>query len=119
MTEELEFHPERYTMPTRPAWHHAPAANTIAQVVFAGVANQRHVVYKVLWSYDDFPTGGQITVSTGGEVLHQFDVFSAGPGWIPIKVVGKLNQNLVVRLAAGGAAVTGKISVEKHWMRYS
>ena len=117
MNEILEVHPERYSPPTSTAWHHSPASNTAAVLTFAAVPNCRQAVYKIIWSYDSDPTGGQLTVTTGGEVLFQVDVTVGGPGFIPILVTGKLNQNLVITLAAGGAGVSGKVNVEKQWSR--
>lgn len=113
--EVLNAHPEQFIPPTNTAWHAAPAVNTAATVTFPARATHRQVIYKVTWSYDDFPTGGQLTIATGGEVLHTWYIFSAGPGFIPVMVAGKLAQNLTVTLAAGGAGVSGSVSVEKHW----
>jgi len=114
MTEELQFHPERFAMPTRTTWHHAPAVNTAAVVTFAAMVGRRQVIYKPTWSYSDTPTAGQLTVASGGQVLHTWYITSGGPGFIPILVVGRPGQNLVVTLAAAGA-VSGSVSVEKHW----
>jgi len=115
MSEILKVPPEQYMVPTRAAWHHAPAVNTAAVVTFAATAGRRQLVYKPTWSYSDTPTAGQLTVASGGQVLHTWYITSGGPGFIPILVVGRLNQNLVITLTAAGAAVTGAVSVEKHW----
>lgn len=117
MTEELMFHPERVVAPTRADQHDSPAVNTAAVLNFAAAAGARHAIYKPVWSYSNTPTSGQLTVSTGGEVLFQVDITAGGPGFFPIMIIGKLGQNLVVTLAAAGAAISGKINVEKHWVK--
>lgn len=112
----LNAHPEQFIPPTAPGWHSAPAVATAAVVTFPAQAGHRQVLYKVTWSYNGQVSGGQLTISTGGEVLHIWYITSSGPGFIPIMAVGKLNQNLVVTLAAV-AGVSGSVSVEKHWAK--
>jgi hypothetical protein len=56
-----------------------------------------------------------LTVTTGGEVIFQIDITEGGPGFLPAAFRGKLGQNLVVTLAAGGGGVSGKINLEKAW----
>jgi hypothetical protein len=112
----LQVDPERYVPHPDVNRIDAPAANTAAELTFAAEAGRRHVVYKIGWSYDDTPVGGQIQVFSGGEAMTApFYITSGGPGWLPFTVVGKIGQNLLVQVTAGGAAVTGSIWVQHHW----
>lgn len=113
---QMGDNPEVYAIPTNTNWHDAPAADTAASITLAAVAERRQCCLKPVWSYSAQPTGGQLTITTGGEVIFQIDITEGGPGFLPVQLRGKLGQNLVVTLAAGGGGVTGKINVEKAWL---
>ena len=96
----------------------APAANTAAVVTYAASAGAQHVISGIAWSYSAAPTGGNLKVEDGaGNVIFQLDVTAAGPDAVYFRPAkkGSVNTNLIVTLAAGGAAVTGKVSVLGHW----
>ena len=96
----------------------APAANTSAVVTYAAVAGVSHVVSSVVWSYNAAPTGGNLKIEDGaGNTIFTTDITSQGPGFIQFTPAkrGTVNTALIVTLAAGGAAVTGKLSVVGHW----
>jgi hypothetical protein len=92
----------------------APAANTAAVVTKAaagaGVAN---VVAGVYWSYDAEPTGGSLTITSGGVTVFQLSITAAGPGFLPFTppLKGGANEAVVATLAAGGESVTGKVNL--------
>ncbi len=98
----------------------APAANTAAVVTYAADTNQRHVITGIAWSYSAAPTGGNIKVEDGGgNVVFQLDIPTAGWDSIvfPIPKRGvNINTAMIVTLAAGGAAVVGKVSVLGHYV---
>jgi hypothetical protein len=96
---------------------HAPEANTAAVVTYNAVAGRQHVISGVAWSYDTDPTGGNLQVEDGaGSTVFSVDITSKGPGFIPFPdgKRGSVNTAMVVTLAAGGAGVTGKVSVLGH-----
>lgn len=99
---------------------HEPAANTAAVVTYAAVsANSSHVISGIAWSYEGTGTlsGGNLTVSAGATTVFTIGITSKGAGFIPFQFPKKIAPNtaLVVTLAAGGADVTGKVSVMNHW----
>jgi len=96
---------------------HAPAANTAAVVTYTGAAGSSHVIAGIAWSYDGAPTGGNLLVEDDSDTVLSLDVTAAGPGFIPFSVPKRATagNDLVVTLAAGGAGVTGKVSVLAHW----
>lgn len=97
---------------------HAPAANTAAQITYAAVAKRAHAVSGVAWSYSGTPTGGNLKLENGaGNTVFALDISSAGAGLIvfPHPKRGAPNTALIVTLAAGGAGVSGKLSVLNHW----
>lgn len=99
---------------------HAPAANTAAVVNLAAAgAGKFNVIDGIAWSYSGDPTGGNLKVEDGaGNVVFSVDITSAGPGFIPFMHPkrGSANTALVVTLAAGGAGVTGKVSLLGVWV---
>lgn len=95
-----------------------PAANVAAQITFAGVVGQRHCIVGVAYSYDGAPTAGNLQITDGGAVVFDVDVTAAGPDWVPIKLRAGWNSDLVITLAAGGAAVSGKLNVLRHWIEF-
>jgi hypothetical protein len=99
---------------------HEPAANTAAVITYTADAARQHVVSGLAWSYSGAPTGGSLKIEDGaGNTVFAVGVTAAGPGTIlfPIPKAGTVNRALVVTLAAGGAGVTGKVSVLNHWLQ--
>jgi hypothetical protein len=100
---------------------HAPAANTAAVVTYNAVATGQHVVSGVAWSYSGTGTltGGNLKVEDGaGTTVFTMDVTEKGAGFVPFAPPkrGRKNTLLRVTLAAGGADVTGRVSVLGHWV---
>jgi len=100
---------------------HAPAANTAAVVTYAADATHKHAISGVAWSYaGGIPVGGNLKVEDGaGVTVFSVDIPDYGPGVVEFprpKVGAAVNTALIVTLAAGGAGVTGKISVLNHWL---
>lgn len=97
---------------------HAPSANTAAVVTYAAAgAGVAHVLGGIYWSYNAAPTGGNLKVEDGsGVTVLSVDVTAAGPGFLPfpIPIRGSANTAMIITLAAGGAAVTGKVT-GRHW----
>lgn len=99
---------------------HEPAANTAAVVTYAAATDRQHVISGVAWSYNAAPTGGSLKVENGaGTTVFIMGITAAGPGVIlfPVPKAGATDTAMVVTLAAGGAAVTGKLSVLNHWVQ--
>lgn len=97
---------------------HAPAANTAAQITYAAVTKRSHIVSGVAWSYSGAPTGGNLKLENGaGSTIFSLDIGTAGAGLIvfPRPKRAAPNTALIVTLAAGGAGVSGKLSVLNHW----
>ena len=91
-----------------------PAANTAAVVTLAAPgAHEYHVVGSIYWSYDDDPTGGRLFVTAGGNIVFDVDITVGGPGFVFWQPPGEALKNLPVEitLAAGGAGISGKLSV--------
>lgn len=98
---------------------HAPSANTAAVVTYTGVSGQSHGITGISWSYDDDPTGGNLKVQVGSDVVFTTDITTKGAGVIyftPNKT-GAEGEDLVITLAAGGPAVVGKVSVLGHFQK--
>ena len=96
----------------------APAANTQAQVQYAaGGAGVVHTIGGIAWSYSAAPTGGNLQISDGANVIFNMDITAAGAGFIPFTPPkkGTANTTLTITLAAGGTGVSGKVSVLSHW----
>jgi hypothetical protein len=98
---------------------HAPAANTAAVVTYNAVATGQHVVSGVAWSYSGTGTltGGNLLIEDGaGTTVFTMDVTEKGAGFVPFAPPkrGSKNRLMRVTLAAGGADVTGKVSVLGH-----
>ena len=94
---------------------HEPAANTAAIVTLAaagaGVAN---VLGMAFWSYDILPAAGSLTIEDGaGTTVIKVDIPESGPGFLPFNpgLRGSANTLLRATLAAGGAGVSGIVSL--------
>lgn len=99
---------------------HAPAANTAAVVTYAATPDLKHVVTGIVWSYaGGIPTGGNLQITDDGAVVFSMDIDESGPGVVVFpkpKKAAAVNKAMVVTLSAGGAGVTGKVSVLNHWV---
>lgn len=97
---------------------HAPVANTDAVVTYAAIADRRHAITGVAWSYaGDDPAGGNLKIEDGANnVVFTMDITSEGAGFItfPCRKVGTKNTAMIITLAAGGGSVSGKVSVLNH-----
>lgn len=97
----------------------APAANTAAVVTYAAAGSRmHHVLSGIAWSYSGTPTGGNLKIEDGsGTTIFSMDITAAGAGYVPFTPPkrGSANTALIVTLAAGGAGITGKVSVLGHW----
>jgi hypothetical protein len=94
---------------------HEPAANTAAVVTLAaGGAGVSNVLGLVAWSYDSLPVAGSLTVEDGaGTTVFKVDVPESGPGFFPFTpgLSGTAATAMIITLAAGGAGVSGIVSV--------
>ncbi len=95
---------------------HEPASNTTAVITYSAVASIQHIISDVFFSYSDDPTGGGLTIEDGANTIFSIGIAHGGAGFIPLipPKKGTANTNLVITLAAGGAGITGKLSVT-HW----
>ena len=93
---------------------HHPAANTAAIVTLAATAGTYHSVEQVLFSYDDDPTGGSLTLSTTGRDDIVLSVPFKGARGVVIEhgFSGDIGAAMTITLAAAGAACTGKLNVQ-------
>lgn len=92
---------------------HVPAANTAAVITLAAAEGRRHVAHYIQWSYSAAPTGGRLTVEDGaGNIILDLDITAAGPGGLTLVLIGSANTQMIISLAAGGAAVVGKINAQ-------
>jgi hypothetical protein len=93
---------------------HEPAADTAAIVTkAAGGAGISNVLAMVAWSYDGDPTAGSLIIADGASTVFKVDITTRGPGFFqfipPLK--GTANTALVATLAAGGAGISGIVSL--------
>lgn len=97
---------------------HAPAVNTAAVVTYGAVAGERHYITGVAWSYiGGIPVDGNLLITDAGATVFEIDVNDEGPGafyFNPPKRSAAVNTIMVITLAAGGAAITGKVSIPGH-----
>jgi len=92
-------------------------ANANGVITFGAVAGVRHVVSGFAWSYDADPTGGRITITSGGVALFDMDVTTGGAGKIefPRGKVGGAGLDYVLTIYAGGAGIVGKLNALDYW----
>ena len=97
---------------------HSPAANTIAIVTYAAVADRRNVISGVMWGYDADPTGGILSVTIAASVVRKVYITKGGPGFLHFDppIASGINEIMEIVLTAGGAAVTGVVQAEGHWL---
>jgi hypothetical protein len=92
----------------------APAANTAAVITLAAQAGLSNVIGEVYWSYDDTPTGGELTIEDGaGTTVFQQHITNGGPGFFQFLYPkrGTANTAMIVTLAAGGAGISGTLNI--------
>lgn len=99
------------------------AANAAATVALtgsstaAGVGDGAHnnpvKVAGVWWSYSGIPTGGRLTLASGGNNFIDIDITSGGPGFVDFDppYVFPTDAGVTLTLAAGGTGVTGKVGL--------
>ncbi len=92
--------------------NHYPGSNAAAIATLSAVALFRHVIHKIVWSYNGDPTGGRITITDGGVTVFDINITKGGPGSLHMSTPFAVNSAVVVTLAAGGSGVTGKLNVE-------
>lgn len=106
-------------VPAAAADIHVPAVNTAAVVTYPAAAGLSHVITGVAWSYSGgIPVGGRITVTTTSEgAVLDLDISEEGGCTLPFPVpkMSGLNDVMTITLAAGGAAIQGKVNVLNHW----
>lgn len=103
-------------------WQHATAAaNTAVIVTLPATADVMHVLAAAHVSYSGAPTGGKLTIAVGAAptTIYEVDISAAVPP--PFNFAGgpdcfgvhgsKVNEQMVITLAAGGAGVVGKLNI--------
>lgn len=95
----------------------AESANAAATATISAIPNGIINARNVVWSYSGgAPTGGKLTLQSWdgstATALAEFDITAAGPGALNLDgFKSKLGEALRAVLAAGGAGVTGKVSL--------
>jgi hypothetical protein len=92
----------------------APAANTAASVSIAADSKEHWVIESVDFSYDATPSGGSITITSGGTTIYKMAITSAGAYRREFEngLKATKGEAVVVTLAAGGAGVSGTLFVQ-------
>lgn len=93
------------------------AANTAVAITYTANANVRHAVKQIVVSYSAAPTGGNLTIADGaGTTVFDVAITAAGPTTITLDppLSGSYNTALVITLAAGGAAIVGKLNARHY-----
>ena len=109
------------SVPCAAADIHAPAVNTAAVVTYAAVAGKKHVISGIAWSYAGAdPVGGNLKVEdVSGTTVFTMDITSEGAGFMVFpqpKASAAVNTAMIITLAAGGASVSGKVSIVNHFV---
>jgi hypothetical protein len=81
-------------------------------VTLPGVGGQSWTIAGIYWSYDDDPTGGQLTLDIGGVTAFTEYITDGGPGFFPFTPPLQVTAGaaVVITLAAGGAGISGSVS---------
>lgn len=93
---------------------HAPAANTIAVVTLAATPGSGHAIGLVVAAFSATPAAGAVlTIAEGATTVFHAYIPAAGPHTIPFHapLLGAAGAAVVVTLTAGGAGVSGSLSV--------
>lgn len=87
------------------------ASNTAASVTLEKQPGTRARITHLAWSYSGTPAGGITITGLDGDTF-TVDITSGGPGALlfPKNFLGRVNTDVVVTIAAGGAVV-GKLNV--------
>lgn len=97
-----------------------PAIATAAVITIPAVESEWHVIDRIDWSYDLAPTGGLLTIAVNGVTKWAESITAAGPGSFDFSAMGgwadenAVGLAVVITLASGGAAVTGKLNAVTH-----
>jgi hypothetical protein len=92
--------------------HAVGAAGAACAVTLTAVDGCRRVLHGLQYSYSTTPTGGKLTVADGANTVFEIDIPAGGPGYVIIPIVGSINTDLVITLAAPGGAVVGKLNYQ-------
>ena len=96
-----------------------PAVNIAAVVMYPAPAALSHVITGVAWSYSGgIPVGGRLTiVTTTHGTVFDIDIAEEGAGTVlfPVPKIAAPTDVMTITLAAGGAAIFGKVNVLNHW----
>jgi hypothetical protein len=97
----------------------APAPNVAAVVTLPAEDGYIPVVSGIAWSYNGEPTAGRLTLGVGAATVFDIDITSGGPGFIPFAPprAAQEGETIVLTLAAGGAGISGKVTVLGFWTR--
>jgi len=90
-------------------------ADTIAVITMTAVVGRRIVCHGLQFSYDGAPTGGRVFVEDGvGTTIWDVDLVAAADRMEHVEffLVGSINTDMVITLAAGGAGVIGKLNCQ-------
>lgn len=93
---------------------HFPAANTAAVVTIASDSAELWVLEAIDFSYDGTPSGGSITITSGGTTIYKQAITASGAyrREFDYGLKSNLGEEVVITLAAGGAGVTGTLFVQ-------
>jgi hypothetical protein len=90
----------------------ASGVNANADVVLPAVAGTIYQIKYIMVSYSGVPTGGRVGVLSGAVVVFDLDITQAGPILLPFTMTEDVpGTAITVRLFAGGAGITGKVTV--------
>lgn len=95
-------------------------ANTAVSIVYPATAGRRHVIFLVDASYSKAPTGGNLHIHRGDaldtSICLDIDIVAGGHTEVGyhMPIASKPGESLTITLAAGGADVVGKLSVEHY-----
>lgn len=86
-------------------------SNAAVALTFDRVMSSSCYLTWLVWSYSNDPTGGKLTIAFGTRTI-EFDITKGGPGsmFLPDIPSGS-DTTMTVTLAAGGAGITGKLSI--------
>ena len=85
--------------------------NLPCTVSIPAVPEHRHILSKIIWSYNGAPTNGRLIVSDGGIVVLDIDITVGGPGILTLNPeVMFVNSIMVVTLYAAGSGIYGKLN---------
>lgn len=95
------------------------ATNASATLTLTGVTGYGWCISGIAWSYSAAPTGGNIQITDGGNVVFNLDITAVGPNYIPFNpaLEATVGNTLVATLAAGGVGIVGKLNFLGSWKR--